>query len=148
MKWGFQSPLSFNNIIKLSFICFFFCMRGKKTLYSQLMIWRCPVMLRHSSITAAQSMTSTHAPLSQCACQHHTTSGLCALHFVPAPSYGKVHWDYVQNSVCSAGAYTSHHKSDSHWEACNTSPAEPDKPSILPFISATIILQRNIKSAK
>lgn len=59
---------------------------------------------------------------------------LCALHFVPAPSYGKVHWDYVQNALHSAGAYTSHHKSDSHWEAFNTTPAEPDKPSILLFI--------------
>ncbi len=62
---------------------------------------------------------------------------LCALHFVPAPSYGRVRWDYVQNSLRGAGAYTSHHKSDSHWDACNTTPVETDKPSILPFYSTT-----------
>jgi len=44
------------------------------------------------------------------------------------------YWDYVENALHGAGAYTPHHMSDSHWDACNTSPALPDKPSILPFI--------------
>lgn len=53
-------------------------------------------------------------------------------------------WDYVQNAVHSAGAYTSHTKSNFHWEACNTTPAEPDKPPILPlFCSQTIISLHN-----
>lgn len=93
-------------------------------------------VLSHGSVTSYTKPNKDPCPppLSVAACQCHAANRLCALHFVPATSYGKVHWDYVQNALRSAGAYTSQHKSDSHWEGCNTTPAEPDKPSILPFI--------------
>ena len=89
-------------------------------------------------------------PLSVAACPCHAADRLRALHCVPAPSYGEsalgLHTQCFP--LRGAGAYTSHHKSDAHWEACNTTPAEPDKPSILPFYSAAIIPVCIIISAK
>lgn len=133
------SLFSSNNIISPSFVCIlrvlFITERKKNSAFTLGWMRFLPDSaepLQHYNHT--KNNKHLYPPFSVADCQCHTAIRLCALHFVPAPSYGKVHWDYVQNALRSAEAYTSHHKSDSHWEACNTTPAELDKPSILPFI--------------